>query len=141
MPQLQAVAKRGLIVLACISGASCLALFHPTAESWVRVKGRIVSANPENPSRCKLMLYRKDGDRLAGTADVQADFHETFVIAPGRHKYYVVVTCAGASSEYRSRVYDLSDPRYFTDGLDLGTITFATSVEKHEGQHKAPLQR
>jgi|SRR5713101_1274834 len=100
----------------CLGCASC--------ESAFGVRGKIVAADSDNPRDCYLELHRNDGDRLIERVRVSREMRASFTIAatPWRRDYYMLVTCEGIPSKYRSNLFRLPDLKYAEHPIDLGTI-------------------
>jgi hypothetical protein len=125
--------------LLCAAWAGCV-IFHGPAESAFRVKAKIVKSNPADPSECLLQLYRAGEDKPIREVGVSREFVESFTIAPGFHKYYMVITCPDSPGRFNSRVYELGGSRYHAQPLDLGTIDLTSPVSKpemHPNAHKS----
>jgi hypothetical protein len=94
----------------CITG--CV-LLNVGSEGSVLIRGRIADVQP-NVS-CDLRLHR-DKRATAGERKIPAEFRTSVVIAPGRHNYYVEVSCE--KGKFKSSTYELGG----MEELDLGLI-------------------
>jgi hypothetical protein len=114
--------KHRFTIAACctiVLCSGCTALFHPTAESFVSLQGRI--ANVPKDAVCDLQLFRSNG-KPSQRASVTPEFKRALVIAPGVRKYYAEISCSGQPGKFRSGVHELG-PR---KAIDFGTITRST---------------
>src|SRR5262249_30493107 len=91
-------------------------------ESSFRVHVKIESTEPRE--RCTIQLYRADTGILVSTrSNIDREFSEGFVIAPGSHKYYMVVSCTSTASKYKSGPYDLGPTKQDKERIELGEIS------------------
>src|SRR5215212_6005603 len=104
-----------VVVSCCLSFADCSGFLHPATESSVMLRGRV--ADVRAPATCSLQLYRANG-KLAREATVAPEFQRALTIAPGQHKYYIEVSCAGRSGKFRSETYTIGGWRT----IELGTF-------------------
>jgi hypothetical protein len=89
-------------------------------EGAFRVRGKIEPV--ANAERCTLEVYRADTGALVTKKNVELEFQETVVTAPGKHKYFVTISCPGSAATYKSPVYEFGTAEQFQHPLDLGTI-------------------
>lgn len=121
--------KIALFLLGNILLAGCF-LPHPGRESAFAVRGNIIPVHPtEPPPDCELQLYRSRDDRKVQEISVSLKFERSFVIAPGIHKYYMVVRCPGDWT-YKTNVYELGATEHFVHPVDLGDIRLTHSGTK-----------
>ncbi len=124
MPRLQ-IMKTLLLITFCCFAMSCV-LIHPGSESAFRVKGAI-SQSPTVPSQqCLLEVFRADTHKIVGHRTIKPEFDTSMIIAPGVHKYYMIVSCSGTPTKYKSPVFELGDAQHYMQPLDLGTITLSS---------------
>jgi hypothetical protein len=121
----------------CAIWTSCV-IFHGPAESAFRVKGRIVKSDTADSRECILQLYRAEGKKPIRKVNVPREFVESSTIAPGFHRYYMVITCPGSPGQYTSYVFELGGSRHHAQPLDLGTIDLARPGPKAETGPDAP---
>lgn len=96
-------------------------VFHPGGESVFRVRGRLIPS--ESAKDCVLELFESGSWTASQRRQIGPDFQQTFVIGPGFHKYYMVVTCEGPWLPHKTQEFELGGSRNFSDPIDLGTIT------------------
>src|SRR5258708_37173157 len=109
-----------------LTQARC-AVVHAGRESAVSVRGRILTNDPP-PASCLLELYRKKGNRLVRWLEVPPKFERQFVVAPGVHEYYMVVSCPGSLAKVTTKVYKLGSVYYLNHPVDLGKISLKTAA-------------
>ena len=124
MPSSQEI-TRCLTVLFVLFAEGCgpiESVFHPTAESGFRVRANIVEVG--TTASCTLELYEPNDSKPWQSRRVGLKFQQTFIIAPGLHRYYMVIDCGVPWKPHRTQVYELGGTRHFSTPLDLGTIHF-----------------
>jgi hypothetical protein len=90
-------------------------------ESAFRVRGKIETVSNSEP--CTMEVYRADTSALVSKKNIRLEFQETVVTAPGKHKYYLTISCPDSSITYKSPVYEFGTAEQFQHPLDLGTIS------------------
>lgn len=106
----------------CFTGC---ALLQPVGDSAFRVRGKIVPVDGSQPNVCELQIVREQGERLAASRQVTATFLESFTLAPGFHRYYMLLRCEGYAGQHKTQSYELGGSRHHSPPLDLGLISIA----------------
>lgn len=114
MPHWCAIAA--CVAVFCCAGCNRLTgLLHPTAESFLSVRGKI--ANAQEGATCSLQLFTEKG-KLSRRMTMAPDFKGSLVISPGVQKYYMEISCRGQTGKFTSETYELGGIKT----IDLGTI-------------------
>jgi len=106
-----------------IAFCSLMSCIHPGAESMFRVKGNISVPNAGVSQEYILEVYRADTHQLVKRVSIAPEFNESVVIAPGAHKYYMVISRPGTELKYRSPVFELGEVKHYLQPIDLGSVT------------------
>jgi hypothetical protein len=72
---------------------------------------------------CMMQVYRADTNTLIDERKIGQQFQETVVTAPGKHPYYLKISCGSPSSTYKSPTYEFGTAEQFQHPVDLGTIS------------------
>jgi hypothetical protein len=88
-----------------------------------RVKGNISVPNVSLSQEYILEVYRADTHHLVKRVNIAPDFNESVVIAPGVHKYYMVISRPGTELKYRSPVFELGEVKHYLQPIELGSVT------------------
>jgi len=110
-----------LFVLYVLTQTGC-AVMHPGTESAFSVKGRILTNDSLPPASCQLDVYKKKGERLVKRLDVLPQFERQVVIGPGIHEYYMVISCPGNPTKFKTGIYKLGSTYYLDHPVDLGEV-------------------
>ena len=105
-----------LVVLVSSAIFGCVA-----RESAFRVRGKIQAVS--SSEACVMKVYRADTGALIDERTVNREFQETVVAAPGKHPYYLTISCGSPSLTYKSPTYELGTAEQFQRPVDLGTIS------------------
>ena len=109
-----------LLLLVVIASGALLA-GCAVRESAFRVRGKIETVG--NSEGCAMEVYRADTNALVIKRNIGLEFQETIVTAPGKHKYYLQISCPGSSVTYKSPTYELGTAEQYQHPLDSGTIS------------------
>lgn len=110
----------GIVAAGVVTLVGC-ALLQPVGDSAFRVQGQIRLTGEPQPDTCLLQVVREENRRIAGERRVRADFLESFTLAPGFHRYFLVIDCQGYP-RHQTKVWELGGSRYHSPPLDLGTV-------------------
>jgi hypothetical protein len=90
-------------------------------ESAFRVRGKIQAVS--SSEACVMQVYRADTGALIDKRGISQEFQETVVAAPGKHPYYLTISCGSPSLTYKSPTYEIGTAEQFQHPVDLGTIS------------------
>lgn len=121
----------GLVAVGFTFLATSCVFFRGPADNFLHVRGRIELGAAPTTTTCTLALFREHGKKPVQTINIDLDFHRSLAIAPSRGKYYMVISCAGIRSQYKSRVYD---PRAPGPTIDLGTVELTAQPKSTTGE-------
>src|SRR5262249_31940559 len=91
------------------------------AEGAFRVRGKIETAG--RPEGCVLELHSADDGEMVASRSIDLAFQESFVIAPGVHRYYMIIYCKAIAVRHRTETYGLGRTEEHVHPIDLGVIS------------------
>jgi hypothetical protein len=112
---------RWTLLLALAGVASCPS--GPTDAS-LPVRGEVV-ADGAVVGACTLELHTAKDDKLRRTQRVSRTFDTSFVVAPGKDRYYAQVSCEGLIGKQKSAVVEVGGPEKVA--IDFGRIVLPAS--------------
>ena len=98
--------------------SSCI----PIGDSGFKVKGNIIQADRKPINKYVLELYLADNDQLLSSEEIGTSFETSFIIAPQRLKYYMVLRTSDGKLRYKTKIYELGSNVHYKNPINLGKI-------------------
>jgi hypothetical protein len=95
---------------------------HVGGRGAVKVTGTITLPQEHATETCHLELLRADESEPPRKREIATAFDEVFFISPSRHRYYLLVSCEGVATTYKTEEIELEGMKRYNEPVALGEV-------------------